>query len=77
MLNLVAHIRYEKQKARQFLDMGKDDVARKIRRDFDSLKLPHPPQAKISQPTLNGVTVSWMTSKSAVGDTTSFVLNSC
>jgi hypothetical protein len=69
MLHLVVTVRYEEQKARRFLDMDEFEVARKIRRDFDILKLPHPPQANIRRPTLNGVTVSWTTwSKNTVGD---------
>jgi hypothetical protein len=70
MLELVADITYEEQKAEHLLDMNEQYIARKIRRDFDTLKLPHPPQANIRQPTLYGVTVSWKTRKYSVRGTT-------
>lgn len=69
MLELVVDVRYEEQKARHLLDMDQYDTARNIRRDFDTLKLPHPPQANIKRPTSNGVTVSWKTQKNTVGNT--------
>ena len=72
MLELVVDVRYEEQMTGYFLDMDEHHIAFKIRRDFDVLKLPHPPQAniRIRRPASNIVTVSWKTRKNSVGDMT-------
>jgi hypothetical protein len=66
IIELVLHVTYEREKANELLDMGQKDIGHIIRRDFDLLKLPHPPQENIRKPKLNGITVSWMTREHTV-----------
>jgi hypothetical protein len=68
MLDLTVYIKYERKKARLLLDMRQEEVALTIRRDFTSMKLPHPPRSNIKKPTLKGVTASWTTWKNSVGN---------
>ena len=68
MLDLIVYVKYEWKKAKLLLDMREEEVAQTIRRDFASMRLPHPPQANIRKPTLKGVTASWTTGKNTVGN---------
>lgn len=63
MLELVVHVEYRKKQLDQMRALDPKARAKALRLHFDLLKLPHPPESKIRPPTVNGIVVSYETTK--------------
>ncbi|KAK0467077.1 uncharacterized protein EV420DRAFT_1507073 [Desarmillaria tabescens] len=62
-LDIVVCIVYKPDKATRLLDAHLKDLAMEMRKDLDAMKMPHPPEANIRPPTLEGIVFSWTTRK--------------
>ncbi|KAK0217884.1 hypothetical protein IW262DRAFT_1391141 [Armillaria fumosa] len=62
-LGIVVCIVYKLDKATRLLDVHLKDLATELRKDLDAIKMPHPPEANIRPPSLEGVVFSWTTRK--------------
>ena len=66
MREIFVRIEYEPGKIKKLMDMDMKSLAMNVRRDFSLLKLDHPPEGSIREPTVHGVVVSWETHKHSV-----------
>jgi len=66
MLEVVVRIEYEPARMKRLMDMDMKSLAKNVRRDFSLLKLDHPPEGNIREPTAYGIVASWETHKHSV-----------
>ncbi|KAG6918105.1 hypothetical protein DXG01_016559 [Tephrocybe rancida] len=64
MLDIFVQVQYEPQTIAGMLRMDRKAVASELRQHFSLLKLPHPADANIREPTEHGILVSWIAEES-------------
>ncbi|KAH7877417.1 uncharacterized protein C8R40DRAFT_74349 [Lentinula edodes] len=60
---IIVHIRYSQRKAFSILDSSRKTRYDNLRLDLSKIKLPHPPEANVSEPSINEWSFYWETKK--------------
>ncbi|KAJ3846085.1 hypothetical protein EV368DRAFT_89573 [Lentinula lateritia] len=60
---IIVHIRYSRRKAFLILDSSRTTRYDNLRLDLSKIKLPHPPEANVGEPNINGWAFYWETKK--------------